>query len=225
MAYKKSDLVGKRFGRLVVIDLIRLNGERRQRALCRCDCGNEKAIVIHSMIKHGGTSSCGCLWTDAIKESTSTHGMTGTKIHNAWRSMKARCYIKSCSNYSYYGGRGITVCEEWIHSFEAFRDWAVLHGYSEELTLDRIESTLGYFPTNCRWEDKNVQARNRRTRKTSGTGVTGVHKRNDRPYNSYRASICTSGKVTNLGSFQFLFEAAEARRQAEIEQWGFSLTE
>lgn len=79
--------------------------------------------------------------------------------------MKYRCYNSTSSVYEYYGGRGITVCDEWLHSFETFRDWAQSHGYQENLTIDRIDNNKGYSPDNCRWLTLADQQRNRRPRK------------------------------------------------------------
>ncbi len=147
--------------------------------------------------------------------------MTGTKLHNEWRSMKARCNIKSCSNYEFYGGRGISVCKEWNDSFETFKKWADTHGYQEGLTLDRIDVNGNYEPSNCRWVDKGVQARNRRPRSTCKTGVSGVMKRNDR--DSYRVSIGVNGKHINVGNFKNFEDAVQARKEAELKYWGFTL--
>ena len=91
-----------------------------------------------------------------------THGKTGTRIHNEWRSMKRRCYSKEQKGYKDYGGRGITVCDEWLHDFQAFYDWAMANGYDDNLTLDRIDSNGNYEPSNCRWVSQKVQQNNRR---------------------------------------------------------------
>lgn len=220
MALLKSDYVGKRYGRLVITDLIQSKTEKRKNALCICDCGNKKEVRISSL-RSGATTSCGCAHIEATKQASITHGMTGTKLHNAWRSMKARCNIESCSNYEEYGGRGISVCEEWNSSFEAFRDWALSNGYSDELSIDRVDFNGNYEPSNCRWSDKSMQARNRRTRITSNTGTAGVTKRKDN--GKYRASICVEGKRINLGTHEKIEDAIKARRDAELEYWGFTL--
>lgn len=91
------------------------------------------------------------------------HGMCGTRIYNIWRDMRHRCNCPGMKNYQHYGGRGISVCSEWNNLFEAFYDWAMNNGYSEELTIDRIDVNGNYEPLNCRWTTKSVQNANRRS--------------------------------------------------------------
>lgn len=93
-----------------------------------------------------------------------THGYTGTRIYQAYLNMKARCYYKKGREYNNYGGRGITVCEEWLgnHGAENFINWAYMNGYNDNLTLDRIDVDKGYSPNNCRWITNQEQQNNRR---------------------------------------------------------------
>lgn len=216
----KDEWIGRRFGRLVVINLVKSTTETRQKALCKCDCGNFKTVMI-SNLKNGATQSCGCWHRESTSKANATHHATGTKLHNEWRAMKARCNIKSCSNYESYGGRGISVCKEWNDSFEIFKEWSENNGYQEDLTLDRIDVNGNYEPNNCRWVDKKVQARNRRPRSTCKTGVSGVAKRSDR--DSYRVSIGVNGKCINIGNFRKFEDAVQARKEAELKYWGFTL--
>jgi hypothetical protein len=90
------------------------------------------------------------------------HGFTNTRIHLEWIRMRQRCYYEKNDNYKYYGGRGITVCDEWKNNFLNFYEWSMSHGYSDYLSIDRIDNDKGYSPDNCRWVDMNTQRRNRR---------------------------------------------------------------
>lgn len=160
MGYK-VDLKGKRFGRLTVIEETdkRISGSVVWK--CRCDCGNI-IEVSHNHLSRGATVSCGCYNKDVIK----THGKAKTHIYSVWRSMKDRCLKENHPQYKDYGGRGITICEEWL-STDAFFKWAEENGYKEDergkCTLDRIDVNGNYEPSNCRWVDMKAQCRNRRT--------------------------------------------------------------
>lgn len=94
------------------------------------------------------------------------HGGAATRLYSVWRGMHSRCYQKSHNCYKYYGARGITICDEWLHDFGAFREWAMANGYDEnaprgQCTIDRIDNDKGYSPDNCRWVDMKVQAKNK----------------------------------------------------------------
>ncbi|MBQ3021944.1 MAG: hypothetical protein IJD91_01275 [Clostridia bacterium] len=156
----KIDLTGQRFGRLIVLEFVP-NEKRGSYWLCRCDCGNEKVIRGNCLItKH--TESCGCLFLDVRKASTTTHGNSNSRLYSIWKNMKQRCNNPNASKYGTYGGRGICVCDEWLNNFPAFRTWALSHGYADNLSIDRIDNNKGYFPENCRWADNKTQCRNLR---------------------------------------------------------------
>ena len=162
MGRKAIDLTGQRFGKLTVIEKAEtLN--KNARFKCRCDCGNEM-IVESQKLRNGKTNSCGCLRIEAIKKANTTHGQTKTRLYRIWHSMKSRCNYDFKGSERYYG-KGIKVCEDWENSFESFRDWAMDNGYTDDLTIDRIDSDGNYEPSNCRWAGKLTQDNNRSSNK------------------------------------------------------------
>lgn len=222
---KCIDLTGMVFGRLTVVkrvgNYVSPSGGKRAQWLCKCSCGNE-VIVIGRNLRKGLTQSCGCLQKEIFAKNTNnppTHRSTGTRLHNEWRGMKARCYIPSCSNYEYYGARGIKVCDEWKDNFEAFREWAINNGYTDNLTIDRIDVDKDYSPQNCRWItfQKNCWNRDKKPRKTNTSGYPGVQWRKDTE--KWRAVIQVNGKNINLGSFVEKSDAIKARKKAEENYW------
>lgn len=149
---KFVDITGEKYGRLVAIR----STENRTKSggvvwLFKCECGKYKQISANS-VRSGLVRSCGCI---VIK-----HKMAGTRLYNIWTDMKQRCYNSNYYEFHLWGGRGIIVCEEWRNDFQAFYDWAMNNGYSDDLSLDRIDSTGNYEPSNCRWASAKEQARN-----------------------------------------------------------------
>ena len=133
------------------------NGHIHRQFLCRCDCGNEKVVRL-CYLRRGTTKACGCL----RGKSSITHHGTKTRLYRCWQSMKRRCLSPNDERYRFYGGRGVSICSEWM-VYEPFRDWALANGYTDELTLDRIDVNGNYEPSNCRWVDMKTQANNKRT--------------------------------------------------------------
>lgn len=152
-------LIGQKYGKLTVI---KVADEGRKRYVCQCDCGNT-IILVPSRIKR--YKSCGCYEKEnlrIISKSALTHGKTNTRLYGTWCRMKDRCYNPNIEHYDCYGGRGITICEEWKNNFQAFYDWSMANGYRDDLSIDRINVNGNYEPSNCRWATKVEQMRNRR---------------------------------------------------------------
>lgn len=154
---KRIDLTGQRFGRLVVESFAYADKHRNAVWNCICDCG--KRVSVYGLnLRSGHTISCGCYQ----QEINTIHGKSYTRLHRIWADIKTRCYNPSNKAYERYGGRGITMCNEWKNDFQSFYDWAMGCGYEEHLTIDRIDNDKGYFPDNCRWVDIEVQNNNKR---------------------------------------------------------------
>lgn len=137
------------------------------------------------------------------------HGESYSRLHQIWCQMKTRCLCPTVNTYVYYGGRGITVCQEWIDSFEAFRDWAKANGYSDALELDRINVNGNYEPSNCRWATRVQQMRNTRKRRNAKTSkFKGVSKHSQN--GCWVAQAHESRRTKNLGSFGSELKAALA---------------
>lgn len=158
--YSKKHWIGKKYHKLTILEVL-----EKRKAKCICDCGNEATVYLHNLTRGlKNTTSCGCVWLDVIRKSNTTHGYDPKSLtYRTWVSMKARCYIPSASSYSYYGGRGIKICDKWRNDFLSFlADMG--ERPSKLITLDRIDSSGNYEPNNCRWATKKEQCINRRKR-------------------------------------------------------------
>lgn len=154
------DLTGQRFGRLVVIKRARNGNTTGAKWECQCDCGKQ-TISDGYDLRQGKAISCGCSRGTLFPEPHFKHGCSNTKLYREWAGMKSRCYGKSSSSFKCHGGRGISVCEEWLSGFAPFKDWALKNGFCKDLTLDRINNDGNYEPSNCRWITNKEQSRNK----------------------------------------------------------------
>ena len=170
--------------------------KKRHYGVYECpDCGSHVEIDIAN-VKHNNTSKC-------MECSRIKHGDTGKRLHRIWSAMKNRC--KHSEYYTH-----VSVCREWYNSYETFRDWAILNGYSESLTIDRIDGSSNYCPENCRWATKQTQSENtkliHRTNKSGYRGVSYYKKTN-----KWSAQVQVNRKKHHIGLFDTALEACVAR--------------
>ena len=190
--------------------------QKRRFGIYKCGfCGEEFRTQINN-VKRGGTKSCGC--------HTKKHGLKNTRLYNIWSLLKGRVLNPKHKHYNDYGGRGITICDEWL-DVQNFYNWAMSNGYSDELSIDRIDNDGNYEPNNCRWTTRTMQSRNQRMQTNNKSGYRGVFFRKD--INKYRAQIGVNNKHIKLGHFQTAVEGAIAYNNYIIENnlEGFMLNE
>ena len=158
---KQRDITEKKFGKLTALSFEYRDDKHRHFWKFRCDCGNE-IVLRKSSVTSGNTSQCRECSLKERKIKATTHGMSKTRLYREWSGMLQRCELETSTSYERYGALGISVCEEW-HSFEVFAKWALENGYSDKLTIDRIDSKGNYEPNNCRWAGVIEQNNNQKS--------------------------------------------------------------
>lgn len=171
----RIDIAGQRFGAWTVLSY---KGDRLW--ICRCSCGAVRDITGYNL--RSGVS-LGCR---ACRCGHGTHYESKTRLYMIWAGMLDRCRNPNSPIYSHYGGRGVAVCREW-RSFETFREWALGHGYADDLTIERVENDRGYSPSNCVWATRKAQARNRRSSRIL-------------EWRGRRVTLAEASEITGLGS-------------------------
>lgn len=205
---KIIDLTYRIFGNLTVTSLDTTKDTTRGAYwICSCSCGNITSVKSNSLLR-GLTKSCGCIRKQSTKERFITDGESKLRIHKVWSSM-----VQRCKPTGLYGLKGITVCNSWL-TYLVFKDWAIINGYSDTLSIDRIDSNLGYYPENCRWVTPLIQTRNRRKSLSSSSKFYGVHKTQS---NTFQALVQINNKKVFCKTFKNEKEAAKARDAYIIE--------
>lgn len=175
-AYNFVDITGKTYNYLTVISVAERG--KSTKWLVRCRCGTE-FIVAGSKIKSGHTKSCGCYRKEVIskllRKDEGIYAPENKRILQIWKGMKARCFYKKSDNYKYYGGRGITICDEWLNDNNSFYKWAISNGYKYPLTIHRNDNDGNYCPENCCWKTHQEQMQD--TSKTIGTALVKIIKK------------------------------------------------
>lgn len=170
-----TDYIGQRFGRLTIIDIFYEKNKHSKNvsfAKTKCDCGTESTKRFNALSK-GSTKSCGCYNLECLSKNKLMHGLSHSRTYRIWRHMRNRCHLKSHPRYKEWGGKGITVCDEWRHSFENFfKDMGEAKG---SLSIDRIDNQKGYFKENCRWATIGQQARNKSKKDDWGILFRGTY--------------------------------------------------
>lgn len=158
-----KDLTGMKFNRLTVIKQAGRDSYGKILWECKCDCGN--GVITHGRsLVNGHCKSCGCLLNDKRRENGKFHGLSDTRVYRIWKGMIQRCTNPNNKGYKIYGAKGIGVCDEWKgeQGFYNFLSWSLNNGYTENLTIDRIDGDKGYSPQNCRWADWSTQRQNQK---------------------------------------------------------------
>jgi len=212
---KFLDLTGCVFGSLTAI---KRSTEKTKYVywVCKCTCGNKIDVLSNSLVRKK-TISCGCSKVKRIIKYSTTHNMSRSPENICWINIKGRCSNKKRSDYKYYGGRGITVCDEWYNSFETFyKDMGPRP--SKNHSIDRIDSEKGYSKENCRWATKSEQVINTKKRKIGSSKFKGVVFNKSK--NKWETNIQFNYKRHYIGNYENEIEAAKAYDKKALELFG-----
>lgn len=212
--YKDEELIGKKFGKLTIISIFdkkEKSGNVRY-AHCKCDCGNEKDIILRHVLSER-TKSCGCYHNKHFYK----HGFHGHPLYIKWLGMISRCINPKSKSYKNYGARGIKVCQEWVgvSGLKKFIDFCLKNGWEKGLTIDRIDNDGNYEPNNVRFVTYHIQGINQRTSSRNTSGYRGVCF--GKSANKWLPTIRVNNKRIYLGRFDTKKEAVEARNKFIID--------
>ena len=211
----RKNLIGQTFGRLTVIAEGKTRETKSKRKqyywVCQCNCGSQPKEINQNSLLTGDIVSCGCYRSEHKSEYGFKHGMSNTRIYNIWSGIIQRCCNPNAHNYARYGGRGITICQDWLNSFVSFYKWAMGNGYADNLTIDRIDLDGDYSPSNCRWITQAEQNRNtsriRWIEKNDGTKITSAEAA--RIAGLSRATVARWCRVDGIRTLQGILQRAD----------------
>lgn len=207
MGVRRNINIGDKFGYLTVIREIEPHvtpcGTIRRRFLCECECGNKVTRNLGTLTSNGNPS-CGCKSFDiGLLNKKYTKEQTSSFLYSTWLGMRQRCFDKNQSHYKYYGGKGVTMCEEWMNDYSEFYKWSMNNDASKELTIDRIDNNGNYEPNNCRWVDSITQANN----KTQNRIIE---------YNGKKLTVMQWSRYTGIG---------EGTIRKRLDDYGYTIAE
>jgi hypothetical protein len=159
-----KNLKGQKFGKLTVIEKVEKEKDGNARWLCQCECGKQTTVIGISL-RRGNTKSCGCWQRKVTGKLSLKHSGSKTRLYKIWSHMISRCNNSKSNAYKDYGGRGISICNEW-REFIPFINWAHNNGYRDDLTIERKDVNGNYEPGNCTWIPNSEQSKNRRSQVT-----------------------------------------------------------
>lgn len=156
---KVQQLMSKKYSRLTITEIGPPKSGGRK-CIAVCDCGITKSYNLSSVMR-GDVKSCGCLQRENAKYSNTKHGLKQHTLYSIWCNMKTRCTNPKSENFKWYGGKGITICNDWLNDFKIFFEWSIANGWAEGMQLDRKDGSKPYYPDNCRFVTPSANSRNR----------------------------------------------------------------
>lgn len=218
MVKVRKDLTGIKFGRLKVLcqseDYVKPNGEHNSKWFCKCDCG-EEVYVMGNNLNRGTSTSCGCKQKENLVKRSCTHGLSKHLLYQVWHNIIQRCTNPKSNSFVNYGGRGVTVCNEWSNDFLKFIKFCTNNGWNSSLEIDRIDNNKGYYPNNCHFVTKSENCINRRKRKDNTSGYIGVVW--DKKNSKWGAKVTNLNSIDYLGQYSTKKEALKSRNKHIIK--------
>lgn len=224
MKYKIEEHIGKKYNRVTITGVSKDEKGRRVFTF-DCECGGKGQAVPYYIIARENVKSCGCLWKETAiahskKYCSSRGGATSHYLYGRYSKMIDRCYNPENPSYCNYGALGITVCQEWLDSFDAYVQHVESLGFEEGLEVDRIVVTENYTPENTRLVFDDVQNHNKRKKKGCTSAYIGVSRRKYKERITWVACIDRHGDREHLGTFKDEYLAAIAYDDASEHLYG-----